>query len=126
MRTAKIRINGKEYLLCFSTRVMRDCTERYGGIEKIGEALSGGDTVKMLDECFWLLAQMMAAGAKYAAMEGLPNPEPLGCDDLYDLCSVDDMLDMKAHIMETISEGCRREIEVETEQGKNAQTTRTN
>lgn len=126
MRTAKIKINRKEYLLCFSTRVMRDCTERYGGIEKIDEALSGGDTVKMLDECFWILAQMMAAGAKYAAVEGLPNPEPLSCDDLYDLCSVDDMLDMKAHIMETISEGSLREIEVEAEKEKNGKTTRTN
>lgn len=126
MRTAKIKINRKEYLLCFSTRVMRDCTERYGGIEKIGEALSGKDMVKMLDECFWLLAQMMAAGAKYAAVEGLPNPEPLSIDDLYDLCSVDDMLDMKTHIMETISEGSRREIEVEAEKEKKPKATRTN
>lgn len=126
MRTAKIKINRKEYLLCFSTRVMRDCTERYGGIEKIGEALSGDDTVKMLDECFWILAQMMAAGAKYAAVEGIPNPEPLDIDALYDMCSVDDMLDMKAHIMKTISEGSRREIEVETEKEKNLKTTRTN
>lgn len=124
MRTAKIKINGAEYLLCFSTRVMRDCAERYGGIEKINEALSDGDTVKMMDECFWILAQMMAAGAKYAAVEGLPCPEPLGYEGLYDLCSVDDMLDMKAHIMRTISEGCHRDIEVEPEQGKNAQATR--
>ena len=33
MRTAKIEINKKEYLLCFSARVMRDCSERYGNAE---------------------------------------------------------------------------------------------
>lgn len=69
---------------------------------------------------------MMAAGEKYAAVEGPPNPEPLGIDALYDLCNVDDMLDMKAHIMQTISEGSRREIEVEAEKEKNGKTTRTN
>lgn len=123
MRTAKIEVNGKEYLLCFSTRVMRDCAGRYGGLEKIGDAISGGDMVKTLDECFWLMAQMMAAGAKYARLEGLENPEPLSYDDLYDCCGMDDLLGMKAKIMETISEGTRREIEVEPEKGKNAKAT---
>lgn len=125
MRTAKIKINKKEYLLCFSTRVMRECAKRYGGIEKIGEALSGGDTAEMMDECFWMLAQMMAAGAKYAAVEGIPNPEPPSCEDLYDLCGVDELLDMKSHIMRTISEGSHREVEIEPEKGKNAEATRT-
>ena len=42
MRTAKIKINKKEYLLCFSARVMRDCSERYGNAENIGKALTEG------------------------------------------------------------------------------------
>ena len=37
MRTAKISIDGREYLLCFSARVMRACTERYGGVESIDD-----------------------------------------------------------------------------------------
>lgn len=123
MRTAKIEINGKDYLLCFSTRVMRDCAKRYGGLENIGGVISGDDAMKTLDESIWLLAQMMAAGAKYAKLEGIETPEPLSYEDLYDAFGVDDWLSLKAKVMETISEGTRREIETEPEEGKNAKAT---
>lgn len=121
MRTATIEINGKDYLLCFSTRVMRDCAARYGGLENIGGAISGDDAMKTLDESIWLLAQMMAAGAKYAKLEGLENPEPLSYDDLYDVFGVDDWLELKGKVMETISDGTRRDVETEPE--KNAKAT---
>ena len=71
MRTAKIEINKKEYLLCFSARVMRDCSERYGNAENIGKALTEGTEVQKMDESFWLLSAMMDAGAKYAKVEGI-------------------------------------------------------
>ena len=43
MRTATIDICGREYLLCFSARVVRAVTERYGGMEHIDEALTAED-----------------------------------------------------------------------------------
>ena len=64
MRTATIDICGREYLLCFSARVVRAVTERYGGMEHIDEALSTEDPVKALDESVWLLAAMMDGGAR--------------------------------------------------------------
>ena len=39
MKTTSIEINGKRYLLCFSLRVIRSCTERYKSIEEIGSAI---------------------------------------------------------------------------------------
>ena len=126
MRTAKIEVNGKDYLLCFSTRVMRDCMERYGELENIGSILGGNDAMKTLDESIWLLAQMMAAGAKYAKLEGIENPEPLSYDDLYNSFDMDDWLGMKEKIEETISEGTRRDVETEPEKGKNAKATQRN
>ncbi len=124
MRTGKIEINGKEYLLCFSTRVMRDCSERYGGIENMNKALLEGTGAQMMDESIWLLAVMMDAGARYAKLNSIETPPPLSYDDLYDLCGVDDLLGMKTKIFETVANGNEREIEVEPEKGKNGETTR--
>ena len=126
MRTAKIEINKKEYLLCFSARVMRDCSERYGDAENIGKALTEGTEVQKLDESFWLLSAMMDAGAKYAKVEGISTPPPLSYDALYDLCGMDDLLDMQTKIFKTIADGSERRIETEDEEGKNAETTRQN
>lgn len=123
MRTGTIEIDKKRYLLCFSARVIRDCTERYGKLERIDEAMNDDDEAKMMDECFWLLSQMMQAGSRYASLQGIDNPKPLQVDDLYDLCGVDDLLHLKVSIFETIESGTRREIEVETESEKNGQTT---
>lgn len=126
MRTAKIKINKKEYLLCFSARVMRDCSERYGNAENIGKALTEGTEAQKMDESFWLLSAMMDAGAKYAKVEDISTPPPLSYDALYDLCGMDDLLDMQTKIFETIADGSERRIETEDEEGKNVETTRQN
>ena len=124
MRTGKITINKKDYLLCFSARAMRDCSERYGGVENIGKALMEGTEAQIMDESLWLLSAMMDAGARYAKVEGVEVPPPLEYDALYDLCGMDDLLEMKMSIFETISGGNERRIETEAETEKNAQTTR--
>lgn len=124
MRTGKIEINGKEYLLCFSTRVVRACSERYGGVENIDKALMQGTEANMMDESFWLLATMMDAGARYAKLNGIETPPPLIYDDLYDLCGVDDLMGMKTKIFETVASGSEREIDTEPENEKNRETTR--
>lgn len=113
MRTGTVTLNEKSYLLCFSARVMRLCVERYGGMEHIGDALEKGDSGKILDECFWLLAAMMNAGDRYAKLEGLENPVPLSLDDLYDLCGVEELAHLKDSIRETISSGVSRSVETQ-------------
>lgn len=128
MRTAKIDICGREYLLCFSARVVRAVTERYGGMERIDDALSGKDgtdaepsAVKALDEAVWLLAAMMDGGERYAKLNGLPNPHALTTDELLDVLDIGDFAKMRAKIAETITKG--KETHVEADPGKNAETT---
>lgn len=140
MRTAKIDICGREYLLCFSARVVRAVTERYGGMEHIDEALSGRmqqatadteatetttapemDAVKALDEAVWLLAAMMDGGERYAKLNGLPNPHALTADELLDVLDIGDFARLRQKIAETITNG--KEANVEAEPPKNAETT---
>ena len=65
MRTTTIDIAGKERVLCFSTFVVKACTDRYGDVSKIDEALTNERVGEVLEETLWILSQMMVAGAKY-------------------------------------------------------------
>ena len=118
MRTAKLTINGNEHLLCFSARVIRSISERYGDRDKMGEALEQKDQCKALDESFWVLSTMMDAGARYAAHEGLDNPPPLTVDELLDLCDIADFAGLKGKIFETVTAG--KTTTVEADAPKNA------
>lgn len=123
MRTGSIVINKKEYVLCFSARVVRACTERYGSVENIDKYLLEGTETQTMDESVWLLEQMIAAGDRYAKQEGIENPAPLSYDEIYDLCGLDDLMDMKAKIFSTIANGNERTVEVETGDEKNMTAT---
>ena len=128
MRTAKIDICGKEYLFCFSARVVRAVTERYGGMEHLDDALSGKagtdadpNAAKALDEAVWLLATMMDGGARYAKHNGLDNPPALTAEDLLDVLEISDFARLREKIAETITNG--KEPHVEADPPKNAETT---
>jgi hypothetical protein len=121
MRTASIEIGGKAHLLCFSARVVRAVTERYGGVENIDTALSAGDPLKALDESVWLLATMMDGGARYAKQNEITTAPALTADELLDVLDIGDFAKMRAKIAETITKG--KETHVEADPGKNAETT---
>lgn len=121
MRTASIEIGGKAHLLCFSARVVRAVTERYGGVEHIDAALSASDPLKALDEAVWLLATMMDGGARYAKINGLETAPPLTADELLDVMDLNDFGQLRTKITEAVVSG--RETHVEADPGKNAETT---
>lgn len=121
MRTASIEICGKEHLLCFSARVVRAVTERYGGVENIDTVLSVDDPLKALDEAVWLLATMMDGGARYARLNEIPNAPALTANELLDVLDIGDFAKMRGKIAETITKG--KETHVEADPGKNAETT---
>lgn len=121
MRTARIEIEGREHLLCFSARVVRAVTERYGGVEAIDGALSGSEPVRALDEAVWLLATMMDGGARYAKLNDIDNPPALTADELLDVLDISDFGRLKDKIAETITNG--KSVNVEAELPKNAKTT---
>lgn len=121
MRTASIEIGGKAHLLCFSARVVRAVTERYGGVERIDTALSADDPLKALDEAVWLLSTMMDGGARYAKLNGLETAPPLTADELLDVMDLSDFGQLRTKITEAVVFG--RETHVEADPGKNAETT---
>lgn len=125
MRTGKITVNGKEYLLCFSAKVILSCSNRYGNVDGIWKALSDESEAKVLKEIFWLLSEMMDAGAAYAKLTGVENPKPLTEEELLVLVDLSDFANLKAKIFETVSNGNERTVETETDgsNAKNVETT---
>lgn len=121
MRTARITIDGAEHLLCFSARVVRACTERYGEMGGMDEALTSGSPVQAMDEAVWMIATMMDAGDRYAKLNGLDNPPPLTAEELLDVCDLGDFTQLTSKITETITNG--KTPTVEAEPAKNAKAT---
>lgn len=121
MRTGVISIDGKKHLLCYSLRVLRLCTERYGSVGGMGEALSSDDELKALDEALWVLSALMVAGSKYANENGIENPAPMSVQQLYDCCDINDFVNIRASIIATLNNG--RKTTVEVLHPKNAEAT---
>lgn len=114
MRTAVWTLNGAEYPLCFSVRVVRDLSEKFGGVEHIADAIDGAaDPVSALNDALWILERLMDAGARYAALEGREHPKALTRDELYDRCSMEDLAGIRGAIRRTIDAGKQTTVEVE-------------
>ena len=124
MRTVELSIAGQERILCFSVRVMRACTERYGSFAGVYKAMAAENETECLDSVVWLLAQMMQAGDRYAKANEMDNPAPLSEDDLLDHCDLSDFVQLRGTITQAISAGNRTNIEVEP--GKNGEATQEN
>ena len=116
MRTGKVEINGKEYLLCFSTRVLMALEERGGSSEAELQRIMDEHKVSDL---FWLLEKMIDAGDRYAKLEGIENPGTISGDNLIDLVGVDDYETMFQSIVGAVAAGNTPEVKVKT---KNAET----
>lgn len=116
MRTGKATINGKEYLLCFSTRVLMALEERGGSSDAELQRIMEEHKVSDL---FWLLERMIDAGDRYAKLEGLDNPGTISGDDLIDLVGVDEYETMFTSIAGAVKAGNTPEVKVKT---KNAET----
>lgn len=121
MRTVKLPIAGKERILCFSVRVMRACSERFGSFSGIYKAMAADNETERLDSVIWLLAELMKAGDRYAKANDMENPAPLSADDLLDHCDVADFVQLRGVITQAISAGSQTNIEVEP--GKNGEAT---
>lgn len=111
MRTTSFTIGGEKHLLCFSTRVVRSCVERFGEVSGIFDALADESRLRAFDSAIWILARLMDAGDRYAKKNGLENPPPLSEEDLLDLCGMEDLADVNRAIGEAVTGGSARTVE---------------
>ena len=112
MRTATVRLDGEDRLLCFSSGVMEDIYDKFGGLQELFDAMSG-ETGNPIRAIVWALDRMMDAGAKYAARKGIQAAPPLTEDDLREVCDLSDFTGLRMAVLNTITAGSEREVEAE-------------
>ena len=114
MRTGKITIAGKEYILCFSTMVVKWLEEENEeGFDKALEQMYEEASEGKLSKLFSVLAMMIRAGDMYAKATGIKNPPSLSEEDLYVPTSPADYKEMFDSVIKSIKDGRKREIESE-------------
>ena len=109
MRTAEIELLGEKYTLCFSAGVMIACDEKYGSVDAALQKIGEGS----FEAVFWLLYQMLKAGANYARLNEWENPEVKSYDYYTSLIGLDELAEMKRGITEAVQNGQERSFEVE-------------
>ena len=116
MREGKVKLFGKEYPACLSTRLMvkiQEKTEK-SFAQGINELLSTAN----IDGMFWLLSEMLIAGKKYHDLIGENTPEPPSRDELLDLIGFDDYKALSEAIYEAATNTAEADVDVEAD-GKN-------
>jgi len=104
--TATFTLNGVEYPLCYSTRVICETEGRYEDKSAFLEDLSNKTSTRV-----WFLALLMQGGAAYAKQQGLESPVPLSEDEIMDMTTYEDQSAIITAITEAISAGSRRKVE---------------
>lgn len=122
MKRVTIPIRGREMPLCFSLRVVKACGDRFGGLDGLDAALTGGgDAIQALCNCTWLLCQMLDAGYRYDAADGKDAVKPPDEEALLDTFGLDDLADLQGNLMAAMTASNQRSVEAAP--GKNAETT---
>lgn len=122
MRTSVIDINGEKHLLCFNLYAVRECSERYGSLVGINDAVYTGDEAKRIDECLWLLSTLMKAGEMYAKETGITdNAKALSPQQMLAVCDVGFFKGLGGRVIRAINDGMG--VNVEVEDSKKAETT---
>lgn len=121
MKRALISVGGNELPMCFSLRVVNACGEKFGGLEGLEAALTGGgDPLSALNNCVWLLAQMLDAGARHAALNGEQAEPAPSEDDLLDLFGLDDLAALKTSLLNGMAADNARTVEAAPEKNAGA------
>lgn len=121
MRTAEIQINGKKHLLCFNLWALIECTERYGSLMGIDEALRSEKEADNIREALWLMHTLMKGGEIYATEMGIENEKPLSVESMKAQCSAAFFVGLKTKVLAAITAGMSTNIEVDS--SKNAEST---
>jgi len=123
MRQTSVKIDGVEYPLCYSVRVVRAAVERFGSLEAMGKAAFAGEGAESVDARLWLLAQEMDAGARYAKRCGLDSPAPLTEEEILDSVPGLQIAELLNAAVSAMVESSATSIDAEPPESKNAGAT---
>lgn len=120
MKVITRHICGEDRVLCYSLRVSKAITEKFGS-GGIRETLKGDNPAETLDAVIWMLSLLMDAGKKYADKNGMKCPDAPSEDDMLDDYGLDDLADLMGLANDAMAAGAQQEVEAESKNGKATQ-----
>ena len=120
MKTVRVEIDEREYILCCPIYVMKELNEHFGGLGKIDELFNYGDLSTIVDESMWILSAFMRAGERYAEKNGIECSKALTVEQLQDVCDIETLFDLRESLFEIISASTKQEIELEPQKENGA------
>ena len=115
-RAVWITICGKSYPLCLTLRATKEITKRFGGLEKLADALSCAELAEQLDTMTWLLSLLISEACAMLCVMGEDAPTPLTAEKLEIVLTPGDLIRMQGDLLNAVRVGVGREVE-----GKNAE-----
>ena len=121
MKIGYIKINGRKYPACLSSRVIMNIKEYTGKnfTDGINEILKADN----FEGLFWLMSQMLDAGMRYSRLIGDEVTEPPKEEDLLDLIGIDDYGKLTDTVTAVVVDTAEPEVVLEGDE-KNAKTTK--
>lgn len=102
---------GKEYNLCYSSRVVRSICDEYTSPGKMNEMLESGSPIERTEAQLFVLHKLLDAGARFAKMEGTKYAEPPTIEELHTLYPIMHPRIIAEKIKETIILGSKVSVE---------------
>ena len=120
-RSSKILLGGAEYELALTTLATKSIARRYGGLENLGEKLSGSEHFEdALGEVVWLVTLLANQSVMIWNLWHPDEKKPLLTEEVVELLSSPyDLAQYKNAILTALYKGTRRYVRSETEPEKN-------
>ncbi len=121
-RSSVIKLGNQEYELILTTRATKEIAKRYGGLENLGEKLTGTEHFEeAIDEIVWLITLL---ANQSIAIHNLWNEDkkPVLTEEMVELItSPFELAEYKEAIMNALYRGARRDVESEDDPSKKTQ-----
>lgn len=121
-RLEYVELAGKKYPLNLSVKATRLLSDKFGGIEKVGDVINAGDIAEALETLAFILWTLIDQGCAYCKLTGEDAPDKLSEADIHVLLSPSDVPRVQGAVMAAMTAGAAREVEAEGET-KNGEAT---
>lgn len=121
-RIIEREVAGTKYLLNFSLKAYEEAYSKFGDIPEMAKAIN--DEKKGIENARWLFCVMNEQAAIYKKVVDGEKAETINFEKAGAVFGVKDMAAVKLSVLEAITAGMQKEIELE-EDKKNAETTQT-
>ena len=120
-RSSKITLGGEEYELLFTTRAAKEISKRFGGLDKLGDALQSLPTDEQLELTVWLIVVLANQAIMIRNLKNRENKKELLTVEYVELISFpDELAGCTDAVFEAVNKGMNRSVKSEDD-SKNAE-----